>query len=38
MDKNLYDRPPSELAQVPTVYGSLREALDCLEADHDFLI
>src|ERR1051325_10501900 len=32
MDKNLYDLPPAELAEVPTVAGSLREALDCLEA------
>ena len=38
MDKNLYDLPPAELAQVPTVAGSLREALDCLLADHDFLL
>src|SRR6478735_1462054 len=38
MDKNLYDLPPAELAQVPTVCGSLREALDSLEADHDFLL
>jgi glutamine synthetase len=38
MDKNLYDLPPAELAEVPTVSGSLREALDCLEADHDFLL
>lgn len=30
MDKNLYDLPPQELAQVPTVAGSLREALDNL--------
>jgi hypothetical protein len=29
MDKNLYDLPPAELAAVPTVCGSLREALDC---------
>ena len=28
MDKNLYDLPPEELAEVPTVCGSLREALD----------
>ena len=27
MDKNLYDLPPAELANVPTVCGSLREAL-----------
>jgi glutamine synthetase len=37
MDKNLYDLPPEELAQVPTVCGSLRQALDALEADHAFL-
>ena len=38
MDKNLYDLPPEELSQVPTVCGSLREALDSLIADHDFLL
>ena len=38
MDKNLYDLPPAELAEVPTVCGSLREALDSLAADHDFLL
>ena len=34
----LDDLPPAELAEVPTVCGSLREALECLEADHDFLL
>ncbi|OWK31903.1 type I glutamate--ammonia ligase [Sphingomonas mucosissima] len=38
MDKNLYDLPPAELAEVPTVAASLREALNCLLADHDFLL
>jgi len=38
MDKNLYDLPPEELANVPTVCGSLREALQALEADHEFLL
>ena len=38
MDKNLYDLPPAELAEVPTVCASLREALDSLTADHDFLL
>ena len=38
MDKNLYDLPPEELAEVPTVCSSLREALDALLADHDFLL
>jgi glutamine synthetase len=37
MDKNLYDLPPEELAEVPTVCGSLREALNSLQADHGFL-
>src|SRR6202042_2381303 len=30
MDKNLYDLPPEELKDVPTVCGSLREALGAL--------
>ena len=38
MDKNLYDLPPAELANVPTVCASLREALESLTADHDFLL
>jgi glutamine synthetase len=38
MDKNLYDLPPAELANVPTVCGSLREALEALKADHAFLL
>jgi glutamine synthetase len=38
MDKNLYDLPPEELKNVPTVCGSLREALENLKADHDFLL
>jgi len=37
MDKNLYDLPPAELAEIPTVCGSLREALDSLAADNDYL-
>jgi len=37
MDKNLYDLPPEELKEIPTVAGSLREALDSLKADHGFL-
>ena len=36
-DKDLYDLPPEELAGIPTVCGSLREALESLEADSDFL-
>jgi glutamine synthetase len=38
MDKNLYELPPEELAQVPQVCGSLREALESLKADHEFLM
>ena len=33
MDKNLYDLPPAELVNVPTVCGSLREALVALGND-----
>ncbi len=36
-DKDLYDLPPEELADIPTVCGSLREALDELKADMGFL-
>jgi len=38
MDKNLYDLPAEELADIPTVCGSLREALEALASDHDFLL
>jgi glutamine synthetase len=37
MDKNLYDLPPEELKNVPTVCGSLRQALEALDADREFL-
>ena len=37
MDKNLYDLPPQELVDVPTVCGSLREALVALDGDREFL-
>ena len=37
MDKNLYDLPPAELAEIPTVCRSLREALESLDADRAFL-
>ena len=38
MDKNLYDLPAEELAEIPTVCGSLREAMEELQADHEYLI
>ena len=37
MDKNLYDLPPRELKRIPTVSGSLREALSNLDKDRTFL-
>jgi len=37
MDKNLYDLPPAELKDIPTVCGSLREALEALSSDREFL-
>ena len=37
MDKDLYDLPPEELADIPTVCGSLRQALETLDADREFL-
>ena len=36
-DRNLYDLPPEEASEFGTVCRSLDEALDALEADHDFL-
>jgi glutamine synthetase len=37
MDKDLYELPPEELKQIPTVCGSLREALESLDKDREFL-
>jgi glutamine synthetase len=37
MDKDLYALPPEELRDVPTVCGSLRQALECVDADRAFL-
>lgn len=37
MDKDLYALPPEELADIPTVAGSLREAVEALDADRGFL-
>ncbi len=37
MDKNLYDLPPEELTDIPTVAPTLRQALEALDADRDFL-
>jgi len=38
LDKNIYDLPPEELKKVPQAPGSLTEALNALEADHDFML
>jgi len=37
MDKDLYDLPAEEAAEIPTVCSSLEQALDALEDDHEFL-
>jgi len=38
LDKNIYDLPPEELAEVDSAPGSLEEALLALENDSDFLL
>ncbi len=38
LDKNIYDLPPEELANIPSAPGSLEEALEALKEDHDFLL
>jgi glutamine synthetase len=37
MDKDLYDLPAEEAAEIPTVCHSLDQALDALDADREFL-
>ncbi len=37
MDKDLYDLPAEELKDIPTVCGSLRDALSALDRDREFL-
>jgi glutamine synthetase len=38
LDKDIYDLSPEELSDVPSLPGSLDEALAALEADHEFLL
>lgn len=38
LDKDIYDLPAEELKNVPSLPGSLDEALKALEADHEFLL
>jgi glutamine synthetase len=37
MDQDLYELSPNELKDIPTVCGSLREALNALDLDREFL-
>ena len=36
-DKDLYELPPEEVKAIPTVCGSLREAMESLDKDREFL-
>src|ERR1700682_5899972 len=38
LDKDIYDLSPEEMKSVPSMPGSLDEALSCLEDDHAFLM
>ena len=38
LDKDIYGLPPEELAGIPSTPGSLEEAIEALEADHEFLM
>ena len=38
LDKDIYDLSPEEMRNVPSMPGSLEEALSCLEDDHNFLL
>ena len=38
LDKDIYGLSPEELAEVPSAPGSLAEALEALQEDHDFLM
>jgi glutamine synthetase len=38
VDADVYELPEEELARIATVPGSLAEAIDALERDHDFLL
>lgn len=38
IDKNIYDLAPAEKKGIRSVPGSLEEALDALEADHEFML
>jgi glutamine synthetase len=38
LDKNLYNLPPEELAEIPSAPGSLEEAVGALKEDQEFLL
>ncbi|HEU5478800.1 MAG TPA: type I glutamate--ammonia ligase, partial [Candidatus Tumulicola sp.] len=38
LDKDIYDLSPEEMKNVPSMPGSLEEALDCLEEDHAYML
>jgi glutamine synthetase len=38
VDKDLYELPPDEHADIPTVPGTLGAVIDSLESDHEFLL
>ena len=38
LDKDIYDLPPEEAAQIKSTPGSLDDVLDALEADCEFLL
>lgn len=38
LDKDIYDLEPEELEKVPQTPGSLRESLNALSGDHDYLL
>ncbi len=38
LDKDIYDLPPEELANVPSTPGSLGEALKAMHNDHEYLL
>jgi len=38
LDKDIYDLPPEEMSMVPQTPGTLRDVLNALEADHQFLL
>jgi glutamine synthetase len=38
LDKDIYNLPPEELAEIPSAPGSLAEALEALNADQEFLL